>query len=761
MKLFRPRRSSRRQRPRPLLTALCLWLIFGLAGLIFTYLCLPLKLDLYAQRSPLILDQNHSILAYAKSADGRRRFLTEIKDVDPLYLKLLLSSEDQRFYDHPGVDAAAIARAVLSNLLSLKTISGASTLDMQCIRMLEKNPRTLKYKIVEALKALKLRQTLGAEGVLQLYLTLVPMGADLEGINAGALAWFGHDARHLTPAEAALLTALPRAPELLRPDRHPRHAAFYVREVLKRALEDGLLPAQSAAAVMQEPLPASLKPIEQEAYYLGQRLLPKLQRTDGARELTVTIDLQIQRLLNALAQDFDRRERANPDQDLAVLVIDSASSEVKGYLGGRGLAVNQLDLVSAVRSPGSALKPFAYALAFERRLLHPQTLIADDSIGFHHYQPLNFNKGYAGFISAHDALIYSLNIPAVKILQRLSPALFFNFLNTAKERIILPRGSAPALPLVLGGCGISLYDLTALYSALTAQGWLREPQLVLHANESGAASEHKKPASLQHLLSARAAQLTAQILQDNPPPQGFSADSLGLNAAAGSGSSQSSGTFKKIWYKTGTSYLYADAWALGSDGRYTVGVWTGRRSGKSSYPDTGRSAAAPLLFAVLNGLPQLQTYSQQAHFSDQNSEYADLLPLTADLPALSAGDYPAPPALRFFDRQELPAQLQASWGGSATAQNSSSILPPPLKFVFPSNGARLLSAPGMIHNVEVQGGTPPYLLSVNGLVQPDLSFKAQEVPGFYELALIDAAGRSAVVTVRLLNGNILIFNSNR
>ena len=231
MKLFRPRRSSRRQRPRPLLTALCLWLIFGLAGLIFTYLCLPLKLDLYAQRSPLILDQNHSILAFAKSADGRRRFLTEIKDVDPLYLKLLLSSEDQRFYDHPGVDAAAIARAVLSNLLSLKTISGASTLDMQCIRMLEKNPRTLKYKIVEALKALKLRQTLGAEGVLQLYLTLVPMGADLEGINAGALAWFGHDARHLTPAEAALLTALPRAPELLRPDRHPRHAAFYGRDV--------------------------------------------------------------------------------------------------------------------------------------------------------------------------------------------------------------------------------------------------------------------------------------------------------------------------------------------------------------------------------------------------------------------------------------------------------------------------------------------------------------------------------------------------
>ncbi len=748
MKLFRPRRSSRRRHgPRPLLTALCLWLIFGIIGLVFTYLCLPLKLDLYAQRSPLLLDHNRRILAYAKSADGRRRFLTAIQNVDPLYLKLLLSSEDQRFYDHPGVDVFAIVRAVLSNLLNLKTMSGASTLDMQCIRMLEKNPRTLKYKAVEALKALKLRQTLGADGVLQLYLTLAPMGADLEGINAGALAWFGHDARHLTPAEAALLTALPRAPELLRPDRHPKRAAFYVREVLKRALEDGLLPAKSAAAVMQEALPTSLKPIEQEAFYLGQRLLPKLKRTDQIRELTVTVDLQIQRLLNALAQDFDRRERARPDQDLAILVIDSASSEVKGYLGGRGMAVNQLDLVSATRSPGSALKPFAYALAFERRLLHPQTFIADDSTGFHHYQPLNFNKGYAGFISAHDALIYSLNVPAVKILQRLSPALFFNFLNTAKERIILPKGSAPALPLVLGGCGISLYDLTALYSALAAQGRLREPQLVLPAQRSG----HKESAATLQLLSARAAQLTTQILQDNPPPQGFSADSLGLNAAAGSGSACSTGSSRKIWYKTGTSYRYADAWALGSDSRYTIGVWTGRRSGKSSYPDTGRSAAAPLLFAVLNALPQLPVHTEQSPIADQNSEYADLLPLTADLPALSAGDYAPPPALRFFDKQELPAQLQNSWGGSASAQNNSTILTPPLQFVFPSNGARLLSAPGMIHNVEVQGGTPPYLLSVNGLVQPDLSFKAQEVPGFYELTLIDAAGRSTVVTVRLLS----------
>ena len=227
--------------------------------LILLYHSLELNLTAFYERSRTYNAADGTLLSYTPTKEGRLRFLTSPQSVDPLLIKLLLSSEDERFYAHGGVDFIAIARAAVSNLLAGRRISGASTLDMQCIRLLNKRPRTYKNKIIEAILAVKLRRTLGADGVLQLYLTLAPMGSRLEGIRAGSLAWFGREPNHLSPAQAALLSALPRAPELLRPDRNPQRARFYVHEVLRRAQENGLISAKLTQAALNEPLPTSAK----------------------------------------------------------------------------------------------------------------------------------------------------------------------------------------------------------------------------------------------------------------------------------------------------------------------------------------------------------------------------------------------------------------------------------------------------------------------------------------------------------------------
>ena len=764
-----------------------LCLSFALTFFIFLYHCLPLDLTPYYERSAVAFDREGNVIAYTPAKDSRLRFLTEPDKVDPLFLKLLLAAEDQRFFEHPGVDPLAVARALLTNLFSAKRVSGASTLDMQCVRLLDnlngrQAERSYKNKFSESLRALKLRRTLGAQGVLRLYLTLAPMGSRLEGVLAGSLAWFGHLPDHLSPAEAALLTALPRAPEWLRPDRHPQRAAFYVRDVLRRAAADGILDAKTAAAALHEALPATIRKIKQPCFYLLSRLRQHEQskkpdphlKNLKITEYYTTIDPKVQQLLLQLAQNFNRLHPGQPDLDLAAVIIDDRSVSVAGYLGGRDPAQNELDLTAAIRSPGSALKPFAYSLAFERRLLHPLTLLKDDCSTFNGYQPLNFSQSYTGYISAHDALIYSLNIPAVRILQRLGVQDFYQRLNSGRQRLFLPRGASPSLPLILGGVGVSLYDLTALYSMLNTQGVYYEPSVLLTAKT---ADKELQAADGSVFLSPSAALNTVRILRDNPPPSNFAiAD--------------------KIHYKTGTSHNYADAWALGGTTCYSAGVWVGKRSGDSNYPATGRDCAAPLLFEILTALPagqsQAGTYQRSELknnlHSNSNCTVAYSIALTADLERKIDLPLTVPPYLKFFDKTDHNLQhpalalpftaLNANAGSTASAKPSAffstkqdstsalqspppdssrtamtgfSVLSPELKFIFPTNNSVLLADPGSEIWLEAQGGMPPYLLKVNDTLQGGLSFKAMTVPGFYELTITDSAGFSKTITIKITN----------
>lgn len=715
--------SCKRALAAPVLGAAALFVCALSLLLLCLYLTLKPDLTLYQERSRLLYDTEGSIIAHSLSDDGRLRFLSKPDEVDPLLIKLILAAEDERFYEHPGVDAIALGRAALSNLLSLQRVSGASTLDMQCIRLLEKRPRTYRSKVVEMIKAVKLRRMLSPEGVLTLYLTLCPYGSRIEGVQAAALSWFGHDAQKLTPAEAALLAALPRAPELLRPDRHLQRAMDYRSRVLARALELGFIDLKSAQAAAAEPLPTEIRPIAQPGFYLGKTLFAKAE----PRELHTTIKPKVQQVLLEIADNFNQQHGGEnkADLDLAMVVLDNVSHEVAGCLGGRGALFNELDLTQAVRSPGSALKPFAYAQAMERHLLHPNTLIYDDSQGFVSYQPLNFNRAFSGFVTAKEALVRSLNVPAVKILQRLTPHVFYAFLNqgTAKDhpRVVLPKGAQPSLPLILGGAGITLFDLTELYSIFGSEGRLYPAALLsgqstlpeLSADPAGKAKKGIALLSPDTALALRA------MLRLNPPPENYSS--------------------VPIAYKTGTSYNFTDALSLGLAGRYTIGVWTGRRSGKSNYPETGRSAAAPILFETVRRLSALMDVSDRP---EEVSRGQALLAAAA------------PPYLKFFDVKESAASSGFSGGadaGSSTLSVIKSLTGP--QFVFPKDNALLYARAGDEIYLEAAGGSAPYVLLVDGTVQPQLSFTVSQVPGFYELILLDAEGRSCTITIRVTDGS--------
>src|SRR5438874_9979081 len=383
---------------------------------------------------------------------------------------MLLAAEDQRFATHPGIDALAVLRAFGQLARHGHIVSGASTLSMQVVRLLERRPRSLAAKAVEAAEALSLERHLAKNAILGLYLTLAPFGGNLEGVRAASLAYFGKEPRHLSPGEAALLVALPRMPEQLRPDRHPEAARHARDAVLERMRQRGIISEATLVEARAEPLPRQRLALPFHAVHLARAL-----RTDAPDKAVqhTTIDPLRQQQIEALL----RRESAalDPQATLAALVIDNREQRVIAYVGNAEFDSVQrhgtIDMARAVRSPGSALKPFIYAMAFARLLIHPETVLEDRPRHFGDYAPTDFDGHFQGAVSAAEALQYSLNVPAVAVLDKLGPSRFTAALETAGIRLRLPAPSAdPGLAIALGGAGISLTELATLYAALAHDG---------------------------------------------------------------------------------------------------------------------------------------------------------------------------------------------------------------------------------------------------------------------------------------------------
>ena len=545
-----------------------IWLIAAAAGavsgLVEAYGPPPLGRDLEISR--VVLDRNGTLLRAYLTREGRWRLAATRDDVDPRYLEALLAYEDRRFFAHHGVDPLAMGRAAFQLLSQGRVVSGGSTLTMQVARLLEpRQLRSLDAKIRQGLRAVQLEWALGKDEILKLYLTLAPYGGNLEGVRAASLAYFGREPRRLTLGQAALLVALPQAPEARRPDRFPEAAKRARDRVLDRIAGSGVFSDAEIARAKEEPVPTARQPMPLLAPHAADQALIGAPQEPVLR---LTIDGRLQKSLERLARD--RARALGPDMSVAMVMVDNATGEVLARVASPDYfderRAGQVDLTQAVRSPGSTLKPFIYGLGFEDGLIHPETLIEDRPIRYAGYQPENFDLTFQGTVTVRRALQLSLNVPAVAVLNEVGPSRLIARLGEAGASLVLPRREAPGLALGLGGIGVRLTDLTMLYAGLARQGTVAPLVERLGAT----------PPPARRLIEPAAAWSVANVLIGTPPPE---------NAAGG-----------RIAFKTGTSYGYRDAWAIGFDGKRTIGIWAGRPDGAPVAGLVGRTAAAPILF---------------------------------------------------------------------------------------------------------------------------------------------------------------------
>ncbi len=684
---------------------LALFLPAGFAAIWGLDRAFPPPLAAAREVSVVVLDREQRLLRPFTIRAGRWRLPVDLKDVDPRFISMLLAYEDRRFYRHFGVDPLALLRAAGQWLGNGRIISGGSTLTMQLARLIEpRGGRSLIVKARQILRALQIEARLDKNEILRLYLTLAPYGGNLEGVRAASLAYFGKEPARLSVAEAALLTALPQSPEARRPDKNPKAARAARGRVLTRMAALGVIPARDARSAKMASLPRQRLNMPSLAAHLARRIM---RESPKARRHVLNIDAALQGALERIARR--RARQLGPRISAAILVAEHASGKVLARIGAADFSdlkrAGYVDMTRAMRSPGSALKPLIYGMGFEAGLAHPETLIDDAPLDFGGYAPRNFDLAYHGPLSVRKALERSLNVPAVSMLDAVGPARFLARLDQARIKTALPRDKAPSLAIALGGLGISLEGLVKIYGALARGG------RALGLHDQALENSARRKSGAGRLLEKLASWYVSDILSGTPPPH---------HALKG-----------KLAYKTGTSYGYRDAWSVGYDGRYVIGVWVGRPDGAPVPGLTGRKAAAPILF---------ESFARLA-----GASYAPL-PVAPE-GALIAANAQLPSTLQRFRRgRHAGAPL------SRTASRQLDIVYPPdrarvdLGLATPENSVPLI--------LKINGGTPPYSWFANGAFIARVAHRRvlnwkPDSRGFSSLTVTDAKGDSDTVSVLL------------
>ncbi|MDR2260565.1 MAG: penicillin-binding protein 1C [Azoarcus sp.] len=553
-----------------------LFALIGLSAFLFTLdrLFPPPTPGRDSPRALLVTARDGTPLRAFPDREHIWRYPVALDEVSPRYLEALIRYEDRTFYRHPGVNPLALFRAAWQWMRHGKIISGGSTLTMQVARILEPMPRTVGGKMKQILRAMQLEWRLSKAEILTLYINHAPMGGVLEGVEAASRAYLGKPSRRLSHAEAALLAVLPQAPSLYRPDRHPARARRARDKVIARMR--GQWAAEDIADAFSEP------PFSQTVKdpLLAPLLAERLKKQAAGRErIDSTIDAHIQQTVELLLSG--RIHALPPRVSMAALVVDNAGLEVRAYAGSADFGDERrfahVDMVQASRSPGSTLKPFLYGLALDEGLIHSESLLADVPQSFSGYQPGNFQQSFHGPVSVSEALVKSLNVPAVEVLERLGPAHFTALLRRGGMKLDFRRGAEPNLSVILGGAGVSLEQLVSAYTALARRGLAGKLRFTSDA-----------PVEERRMLSPGAAFIIRDILESGGP----------MGRALESGAGQQRG----IAWKTGTSFGFRDAWAIGVSDRHTVGVWVGRPDGTPNPGFFGANAAAPLLVDIFDAL---------------------------------------------------------------------------------------------------------------------------------------------------------------
>ncbi len=511
------------------------------------------------------------------SEDGLYRMHSEMPRISSKFIDALILIEDRYFYYHPGVNPVSILRAVKDNIVHGRVVSGASTITMQLARMLKRRPRTLWNKAKEAVFALRLEWHLTKDEILEQYIMRAPYGGNIEGVEAAARLYFGKTASQLSYGESALLVGVPRAPNRLRPDRFPEAARLVRDRVLQRMLDQALLSKDAYARAKMEPVRIKRRSPNNIMPHLTHHLR---SQHPNAFEVPTTIDFRLQQRASILLRQHLEAIDQHRVKNAAAVVIDSRSHEVLAWVGSGDYFSEShsgaIDGVRAPRSPGSTLKPFVYGLALERGLITPKKILFDIPRNYGGYEPQNYSKDFRGTVSAHEALIESLNVVAVRLSEQMGVDALHGFLLRGGVSTLHQSAGYYGLPLVLGGAELRLLELTNLYATLANMGRHQKFKVVQ--------SERRAPPV--PILSEGASWLVAEMLSDVERPD-FPE------------SWQFSRSRPKIAWKTGTSYGHQDAWSIGFTPKVTVGVWVGNFDGAPSQGLVGREAAAPLLFDLM------------------------------------------------------------------------------------------------------------------------------------------------------------------
>ena len=542
----------------------------------------PLPLPDAGDASVLVVARDGTPLRAFANHEGIWRYPTTPEQVSPLYVQALLTYEDRWFWRHPGINPFALARATFQWVRYRHVVSGGSTLSMQVARIIEPtgtNERSIGAKLRQVLRALQLEAHLSKREILTLYLNHAPFGGTIQGVEAASWAYLGKSAHQLSHAEAALLAVLPQTPSRLRPDRHAEIARVARDKLLKRMSDLHVwTPAEVVDARIESVITRRLQQ-PMSAALLAERLR---EQTPRMPRIVTTIDADLQRTLETRVTAYfsNLPERTSA----ALLVVDNTSLEARAYVGSVAFGdiprLGHVDMVRAWRSPGSTLKPFLYGLALDDGLIHSESLLVDAPQSFGDYRPGNFDTTFNGPVGAAEALRLSLNVPAVDLLDRVDPVRFAARMSNAGVTLKLPRGAQPNLSIILGGDGVTLEDLVGAYTALHRGGIAGRVRLKPDA-----------PHVDRVLLSPGAAWIVKTILDANPRP-GYRADTF------------DPGFGPRVAWKTGTSYGFRDAWAVGGTQRYTVGVWVGRPDGTPLPGQYGTITALPLFFEVIDSLPR-------------------------------------------------------------------------------------------------------------------------------------------------------------
>lgn len=629
--------------------------------------------------SPTVLDVKGRTMLSIVGRSEQRLQPIPLSKMSPWLIQATIAVEDERFHSHFGVDPLAVIRAAGQNIAARRIVSGASTLNMQVCRMMDNRPRTFRAKTIESFRAMQLDQLMSKDEVLQLYLNVAPYGGNIRGVEAASLAYFGKRAKDLSLGEAALIAGLPQSPSRYRPDKHLKKAVKRQRVVLYRMFKERMITRQQLREARASPIEVSKEPPCTNYRSAHAAWLALRRRPEGGR---TTIDLDIQDEVEWLAQQHLRRLPV--DTELAVVVIDIAESAIVAMVGSGDSSDpsdGQVNGALAKRSPGSALKPFIYAAAFEMGRLNSESVVHDIPISRTGWRPSNFDRTFSGEVTVAEALRRSLNVPAILVAEAVGLARCCGVLEAAGVRLPTDAQRRGGLALAVGGIEVTLLHLTNAYATLGRRGIQKEPRLF--ADE---------PSTPVRALASNVCDSISDILSSRRRrPRGME-EKLGEH-------------IPYFCWKTGTSAGRRDAWAVGHNYRFAVGVWVGRFRGTGRAAYVGAEAAEPLLARLF------------------------------DLPALRA-DVDPPPTAPILVRRPLSLPIEAAQDLEITAPNSGD------EFICFDDEV-------VIHPAANRSVRLTWFL--NGRLVDDRKVASLVLPpGYYELRCLDATGQSSSVDFAVL-----------